>query len=82
MFGVLSDPTRVKTILAIADNEMCVGDIADVVGVSDSAVSHQLRILRNMRIVEYRREGRMAFYSLRDEHIKKILEQSLDHASE
>lgn len=82
LFGVLSDPTRVRIIISISREELCVGDIAREVGVSDSAVSHQLRVLRNMRIVEYRKEGRLTFYSLADEHIKNILEQSLRHASE
>ena len=82
LFGVLSDPTRVKIFLALSQAELCVGDLARLVGVSDSAVSHQLRILRNMGLVDYRKEGKMAFYSLSDEHLERILEQSLDHVSE
>lgn len=82
LFGVLSDSTRVKIIMSISRRELCVGDIAREVGVSDSAASHQLRVLRNMRMVDRRREGRLSFYSLRDEHIKSILEQSLRHVSE
>ena len=82
LFGVLSDPTRVKIFLALSQAELCVGDLARLVGVSDSAVSHQLRILRNMGLVDYRREGKLAFYSLSDEHLERILEQSIDHVSE
>ena len=82
LFRVLSDPTRVKIIYALSKAELCVGDIASIVGASDSAVSHQLRILRNMGLVEYRKEGKLAFYSLSDEHLQMILEQSLDHVSE
>jgi ArsR family transcriptional regulator len=82
LFRVLSDPTRVKIVYALSRAELCVGDIASIVGVSDSAVSHQLRVLRNMGLVEYHKEGKLAFYSLNDDHIKQILEQSLDHVSE
>lgn len=82
LFGVLSDPTRVKIFLALSKVELCVGDLARIVGVSDSAASHQLRILRNMGLVDYRKEGKLAFYSLSDEHLKRILKQSLDHVSE
>ena len=81
-FSVLGDPTRVKIILCIASGETSVGDIAEAVGASDSAVSHQLRVLRNMRVVDYRKVGRMTLYSLRDEHIREILGQSIDHAAE
>ncbi|MFH1149305.1 MAG: metalloregulator ArsR/SmtB family transcription factor [Actinomycetota bacterium] len=82
LFRVLGDPTRVKIITALCGEDLCVGDIAELVGVSDSAVSHQLRVLRNMGIVEYSKEGKNVIYSLRDEHIRRILEQSLDHATE
>lgn len=82
LFGVLSDPTRVKIILALSRAELCVGDLAQVVGASDSAVSHQLRILRNLGLVEYRKEGKLALYSLSDEHLERILKESLDHVRE
>ncbi len=82
LFGVLSDPTRVKMIIALSKAELCVGDLAHIVGASDSAVSHQLRTLRNMGLVDYRREGKQAFYSLQDKHLKRILEQSIDHVRE
>ena len=82
LFRVLSDPTRLKIINALSRAEFCVGDLASIVGVSDSAVSHQLRVLRNMKVVEKRREGKLAIYSLKDKHIKRILEQSLGHVKE
>lgn len=82
LFGVLSDPTRLKIINALSRAELCVGDIAKTVGASDSAVSHQLRVLRNMKVVDHRREGKMALYSLRDKHIKRILEQGVGHVQE
>jgi DNA-binding transcriptional ArsR family regulator len=82
LFGVLSDPTRVRIILALSKAELCVGDLAQVVSASDSAVSHQLRILRNLGLVEYRKEGKLALYSLSDEHLERILKESLDHVSE
>ena len=72
-FGVLSDTTRLKIIYALSKEELCVCDIASVMGVSISAVSHQLRILRNMRLVKFRREAKMVYYSLDDEHINRIL---------
>ncbi len=82
LFGVLSDPTRIKIIHSLSQAELCVGELAEVVGVSDSAVSHQLRILRNLGLVSYRREGKKVLYSLSDEHLKRILEQSLEHVKE
>jgi DNA-binding transcriptional ArsR family regulator len=82
LFGVLSDPTRVKIILALSKAELCVGDLAYIVGASDSAVSHQLRTLRNMGLVDHRKKGKLTLYSLSDEHLKAILEQSLAHVSE
>lgn len=82
LFAVLSDPTRVKLIHALSRAELCVGELAELAGVSDSAVSHQLRILRNLDLVSYRREGKKAVYSLSDEHLKRILEQSLAHVKE
>ena len=82
LFGVLSDPTRVRIILALSRAELCVGDLAHAVGASDSAVSHQLRILRNLGLVAYRKEGKLALYSLSDEHLERILKESLEHVRE
>ncbi len=82
LFGVLSDPTRIKIIHALSRAELCVGELAELAGVSDSAVSHQLRILRNLGLVSFRRDGKKALYSLSDEHLKRILEQSMEHVKE
>lgn len=81
-FRVLGDPTRVRILDAIADGELCVCDIATLVGQSESAVSHQLRVLRNMRLVRVRRQGRMVFYALDDQHILDLFAQGLRHVQE
>ena len=81
-FNALSDPTRAKIILALLSEELCVCDLANLLGLSLSAISYQLRILRNLRIVRYRKEGKMVFYSLADSHIEKLLSQGLEHVEE
>ncbi|MCL4476126.1 MAG: metalloregulator ArsR/SmtB family transcription factor [Nitrospirae bacterium] len=78
-FKVLGDPTRTKMIFALSLEELCVCDIANLLGATKSAVSHQLRILRNMKLVKYRKEGKMAFYSLDDDHIKNLFDEGLRH---
>jgi len=79
LFKALSDPTRVRIIGLLAHTELCVGDLCLVLGMSQPAVSHQLRVLRNLRIVQARKEGRHAFYTLMDEHIRDLFEQGLAH---
>jgi ArsR family transcriptional regulator len=81
-FRVLGDVTRVRILDAISRTELCVNDIAALVGLSESAVSHQLRLLRGMRLVRPRREGRMVFYTLDDHHIVGLFEQGLEHVQE
>ncbi len=81
-FKVLGDPTRTKIIFALSQEELCVCDIANLSGATKSAISHQLRILRNMRLVKYRKEGKMVFYSLDDEHIKNLFNECLRHVEE
>jgi DNA-binding transcriptional ArsR family regulator len=81
-FKVLGDGTRVRILDAISHAELCVGDIAALLSLSESAVSHQLRLLRGMRLVRARRVGRMAFYALDDHHIVGLLEQGLRHVEE
>ena len=81
-FKVLGDPTRTKIIFALSQEELCVCDIANLLGATQSAVSHQSRILRNMRLVKYRKEGKMVFYSLDDEHIKNLFSECLRHVEE
>ena len=78
-FKVLGDPTRTKIILALLKGELCVCDIASVAKVSQSAISHQLRVLRNMNLVTYRKDGRIAYYSINDHHINVLLKAGLEH---
>ncbi len=81
-FKVLGDPTRTKVISALLQEELCVCDLASLIGISQSAISHQLRVLRNMNLVKYRKEGRIAYYSLDDDHISSILTAGLKHVEE
>ncbi len=81
-FRVLGDPTRIRLIAAMATAERCVGALAALVGMSESAVSHQLRMLRAARLVRTRRAGRQVFYTLDDGHILALFEQGLSHVHE
>jgi ArsR family transcriptional regulator, lead/cadmium/zinc/bismuth-responsive transcriptional repressor len=81
-FHVLGDPTRVRILDAVSTGELCVCDIASLVGISESAVSHQLRLLRGMRLVRPRRAGRQVFYALDDQHIIELFRQALTHVEE
>jgi ArsR family transcriptional regulator len=81
-FRILGDPTRVRIVDALAEGERCVHEIADRVDISESAVSHQLRLMRNMRIVRGRREGRCVYYTLDDQHILSLFQQGLRHVTE
>ncbi|RJQ13713.1 MAG: transcriptional regulator [Nitrospiraceae bacterium] len=81
-FSVLADPTRTKIIYALSKEELCVCDISGVLGISISAVSHQLRVLRNMRLVKFRKEAKMVFYSLDDGHIERLFNEGLKHVRE
>lgn len=82
LFKMLSDSTRVKILYSILDDEMCVCDIAELVGTSQSAVSHQLRVLKQARLVKYRRHGKAVMYSVSDEHVATILSMGMEHISE
>ncbi len=82
IFKVLGDMTRLKIIWVLFDKETCVSDIASIVGMSVTAISHQLRILRNSRLIKSRRDGKNTFYSLDDDHVKRIIEQGLIHINE
>jgi DNA-binding transcriptional ArsR family regulator len=77
IFKILGDSTRAKILLALSKDELCVCDIAHVLGISLSAVSHQLRLLRNLGLVKYRNVGRMAFYSLDSGHIMKLVKEGI-----
>ena len=81
-FRVLGDPTRVRILDALSTGELCVCDIATLVELSESAVSHQLRLLRGMRLVRTRRSGRLVFYALDDQHIIELFQQALTHVEE
>ena len=78
-FKIIGDTTRTKILFALDQNEMCVCDIANVVGMSKSSVSHQLAILRNSGIVKYRKEGKEVYYTLDDEHVKQVFEVGIEH---
>lgn len=80
MFRALSDPTRVRIVSLLAEAELCVCDLAAVLGMEQSAVSHQLRTLRDMHLVRWRREGRQVFYTLDDEHVADLYRRGLEHA--
>ena len=82
LFKVFADPTRLKILEALSCGELCVCDIGEVVGLSQSAVSHQLAVLRASRLVSARREGKTIYYSPADRHVGLLLELGLDHASE
>jgi DNA-binding transcriptional ArsR family regulator len=82
IFKALGDPTRVRLLNALATAELCVCDLATLLTLSESAVSHQLRLLRSLRLVRARRDGRMVFYRLDDDHIVKLLAQGREHAEE
>ncbi len=81
-FKLLGEPTRLKIILALIENELCVCDLSAVSENSVSAVSHQLRLLRNFRLIKYRKEGKMVYYSIDDEHIKNLVNQLKEHIEE
>ena len=82
LFKVLGDPTRAKIIRALSVAELCVCDIAEVLGMTNSAISHQLRILKQARLVKNRREGKTVFYRLDDDHISQIFSIAFEHISE
>src|SRR6478609_9353739 len=81
-FKVLGDPTRVRILDVLSRRELCVGDIAEVLGLSESAVSHQLRLLRNAHLVRQRRAGQMMFYALDDHHVIRLFAQAHEHVQE
>jgi len=81
-FKIFADSTRIKMLYVLMAGEMCVCDLADTLSMNQSAISHQLRTLKQMNLVKYRREGKTVFYSLADGHIKSILSQGLEHIEE
>ena len=79
IFSALSDPSRIRIIAALEESELNVGTLAGIVGISDSAVSHHLRGLRQMRLVRARKDGRQVYYALDDQHIADLFQRGLDH---
>lgn len=82
LFKVFGDSTRIKILSALRGGELCVCDISTAVGMTSSAVSHQLKILKNAELVSFRREGKTVFYSLADDHVITIISQGLEHINE
>ena len=82
LFKVFGDSTRIKILSALSGGELCVCDISTILGMTSSAVSHQLKILKNAGLVSFRREGKTVFYSLADDHVMTILSQGLEHINE
>lgn len=82
LFKIFGDSTRIKILCVLLEKEMCVGDIVILLGISQSAISHQLRSLKQSKLVKYRREGKAVFYSLADSHVRTIINQGLEHVLE
>ena len=82
LFRIFGDSTRIRILYVLFEAEMCVCDIAALLGMTQSAISHQLRALKNARLVKARREGKTIFYSLADDHVKTIIDQGLEHVLE
>ena len=81
LFKILGDPTRLKIVELLLVNEMCVNHIAETMGMGQSAISHQLRVLRQARLVTYRKEGKNAYYSLIDDHVDGLVRMGMDHVA-
>ncbi len=82
LFKIFGDSTRIKILYVLFESEMCVCDIAQLLGMTQSAISHQLRSLKQSKLVKYRREGKTVFYSLADSHVRTILDQGIEHVME
>ncbi len=82
LFKIFGDSTRIKILYVLFEAEMCVCDIAQVLNMSPSAISHQLRILKQSQLIKFRREGKSVFYSLSDNHVRSILDQGIEHICE
>lgn len=82
LFKIFGDSTRVKILCVLLEGEMCVGDIALLLGISQSAISHQLHSLKQSKLIKYRREGKTMLYSLADDHVKDIMNEGIEHVLE
>ena len=82
LFKVFGDSTRIKILYVLFESEMCVNDIASVLSMTSSAISHQLRVLKQSQLIKFRRDGKSIYYSLADDHVRTILDQGIDHICE
>ena len=82
LFKVFGDTTRIRILYALFEAELCVFDIAQLLGLTQTAVSHQLRVLKTNKLVKCRREGKVVFYSLADDHVRRIINQGMEHIDE
>ncbi|MCH5170383.1 MAG: metalloregulator ArsR/SmtB family transcription factor [Oscillospiraceae bacterium] len=82
LFKVFGDSTRIKILYVLFESEMCVNDIATVLNMTSSAISHQLRVLKQSQLIKFRRDGKSIYYSLADDHVRTILDQGMDHICE
>ena len=82
LFKIFGDSTRIKILYSLFDTELCVSDMATILNLSQSSVSHQLRILKDAKLVKFRREGKAIFYALDDEHVRMILSLGMEHVEE
>ena len=82
LFKVFGDSTRIRILYALVESELCVGDIAQLLNMGQSAVSHQLRVLKDSKLVRFRREGKTVYYALDDDHVRSILSMGMDHIEE
>ena len=82
LFRIFADSTRIKILYLLFESEMCVFDIAQLLGMTQSAISHQLRALKQAKLVKNRRDGKTVFYSLADDHVRTIINQGMDHVTE
>lgn len=82
LFKVFGDSTRIKILYALFESDLCVGDMAQLLNISQSAVSHQLKILKDAKLVKFRREGKIIFYTLDDDHVRTILSMGMEHVEE
>ncbi len=81
-FKIFGDTTRIRILYALFESELCVGDLAKLLGLTQTACSHQLRVLKNNKLVRFRREGKVIYYSLSDDHVRSIIEMGMEHVEE
>ncbi len=82
LFKVFGDSTRIRILYALIQSELCVGDLAQILNMTTSAISHQLRILKDAKLIKFRRDGKIIFYSLDDDHVRTLLSSGMEHVTE